>query len=156
MQVEDTPQLKPTRSSFIRSLPESMPVDEVIERGREIGISIQPSDVHSARYYMRQAAVSSAKVSPGVGRTWLRSEPAAEAVKPAPAPAPVPPSNHAPAKQEARRSAGTARRMTKARALAEKNLKDFGSPSAQLRVLVLRLGTERARAIIEELETKRV
>ncbi len=56
MLVDETQSLPPTRTSFIRSLPESMPVEEVIERGRELGLKIQPSDVHSTRYYMRQEA----------------------------------------------------------------------------------------------------
>jgi len=70
MQVEETTTsttnttLKPTRASFIRGLPLDMPVDEVIERGREAGIMVQPSDVHAARYYMRQASVSQAASKP--------------------------------------------------------------------------------------------
>jgi hypothetical protein len=56
MQVEETTQsdLRPTRAGFVRGLPLSMPVEEVIERGREAGIQLQPSDIHAARYYMRQ------------------------------------------------------------------------------------------------------
>jgi flagellar biosynthesis GTPase FlhF len=56
MQVEETSQspLRPTRAGFVRGLPLSMPVEEVIERGREAGIQLQPSDIHAARYYMRQ------------------------------------------------------------------------------------------------------
>lgn len=51
--------MKPTRASFIRSVPISMPVEEVIERAREAGLDLQPSDIHAARYYMRQAATGS-------------------------------------------------------------------------------------------------
>jgi hypothetical protein len=57
MQVEETTQstpLRPTRAGFVRGLPLTMPVEEVIERGREVGIELQPSDIHAARYYMRQ------------------------------------------------------------------------------------------------------
>ena len=70
MQVEETTtstmntSLKPTRASFIRSLPIEMPVEEVIERGRELGIVVQPSDVHAARYYMRQASAAEAASKP--------------------------------------------------------------------------------------------
>jgi hypothetical protein len=67
MQLEETTtttSLKPTRASFIRSLPLEMPVEEVIERGREAGIVVQPSDVHAARYYMRQAAAREAASKP--------------------------------------------------------------------------------------------
>lgn len=58
MQVEETTPstpLRPTRAGFVRGLPLTMPVEEVIERGREVGIELQPSDIHAARYYMRQA-----------------------------------------------------------------------------------------------------
>jgi hypothetical protein len=58
MQVEETTPstpLPPTRAGFVRGLPLSMPVEEVIERGREAGIKLQPSDIHAARYYMRKA-----------------------------------------------------------------------------------------------------
>jgi len=57
MQVEETTPstpLRPTRAGFVRGLPLTMPVEEVIERGREAGIELQPSDIHAARYYMRQ------------------------------------------------------------------------------------------------------
>lgn len=43
-----------TRASFVRGLPEDMPLEEVIERGREAGLDVKPSDVHAARWYMRQ------------------------------------------------------------------------------------------------------
>jgi hypothetical protein len=61
MQVEEstpTTPLKPTRAGFVRGLPLTMPIHEVIERGREAGIELQPSDIHAARYYMRQAAAA--------------------------------------------------------------------------------------------------
>jgi hypothetical protein len=57
MQVEETTpstSLRPTRAGFVRGLPLTMPVEEVIERGREAGLELQPSDIHAARYYMRQ------------------------------------------------------------------------------------------------------
>jgi hypothetical protein len=41
-----------------------MPVEEVIERGREVGIELQPSDIHAARYYMRQVAAADASSIP--------------------------------------------------------------------------------------------
>lgn len=61
MQVEETTPstpLRPTRAGFVRGLPLTMPVEEVIERGREVGIELQPSDIHAARYYMRQVAAA--------------------------------------------------------------------------------------------------
>lgn len=70
MQVEETQtsmtngSLKPTRAGFIRSLPLAMAVEEVIERGREAGLELQPSDIHAARYYMRQAAAAEAASKP--------------------------------------------------------------------------------------------
>lgn len=67
MQVEETTPstpLRPTRAGFVRGLPLTMPVEEVIERGREAGIELQPSDIHAARYYMRQAAAAESSSIP--------------------------------------------------------------------------------------------
>ena len=67
MQVEETTPstpLRPTRAGFVRGLPLTMPVEEVIERGREAGIELQPSDIHAARYYMRQAAAADSSSIP--------------------------------------------------------------------------------------------
>lgn len=67
MQVEETTPstpFRPTRAGFVRSLPLTMPVEEVIERGREIGIELQTSDIHAARYYMRQQEAGSASSIP--------------------------------------------------------------------------------------------
>lgn len=67
MQVEETTPstpLRPTRAGFVRGLPLTMPVEEVIERGREVGIELQPSDIHAARYYMRQAAAAESSSIP--------------------------------------------------------------------------------------------
>lgn len=67
MQVEETTPstpLRPTRAGFVRGLPLTMPVEEVIERGREVGIELQPSDIHAARYYMRQVAAAESSSIP--------------------------------------------------------------------------------------------
>jgi hypothetical protein len=67
MQVEETTPstpLRPTRAGFVRGLPLTMPVEEVIERGREVGIELQPSDIHAARYYMRQMAAAESSSIP--------------------------------------------------------------------------------------------
>lgn len=67
MQVEETTQstpLRPTRAGFVRGLPLTMPVGEVIERGREVGLELQPSDIHAARYYMRQVAAAESSSIP--------------------------------------------------------------------------------------------
>lgn len=45
---------KTTRAGFVRALPITMPVADVIERGREQGLEIKESDVHATRYYMRE------------------------------------------------------------------------------------------------------
>jgi len=152
MQAEDTSQLKPTRASFIRGLPESMPIAEVIERGREAGLEIKPSDIHAARYYMRQAATS-----PGGGRS------APELV------------HDAAAANAGNATTGTTKGVyvvggkgdvNKERAVQEEGLpervtmktraklppKPVGSMDEQLRDLVMRMGTVRARAIIEQIE----
>jgi len=154
MQAEDTSQLKPTRASFIRGLPESMPIGEVIERGREAGLEIKPSDIHAARYYMRQAAAS---------QSGGRSAP--ELVHDA---APASPTKGVYMvggrsdinKDRAAQDEGLPERVTmKTRAklpptapAAKLPPKPAGSLDEQLRDLVMRMGTVRARAIIEQIE----
>ncbi|HET8935750.1 MAG TPA: hypothetical protein VFN67_20020 [Polyangiales bacterium] len=87
MQVEETTPstpLRPTRAGFVRGLPLTMPVEEVIERGREVGIELQPSDIHAARYYMRQVAAAGSSSIPQqllLGGTFVtKREPRAGAV----------------------------------------------------------------------------
>lgn len=43
-----------TRAGFVKSCPFEMPLEEVIQLGKEAGLTIIPQDVHTARYYMRQ------------------------------------------------------------------------------------------------------
>ena len=88
MQVEETTPstpLRPTRASFVRGLPLEMPVEEVIERGREAGIELQPSDIHAARYYMRQVAAADGSSIPQqllLGGTFVtKREPRGAAAK---------------------------------------------------------------------------
>ena len=221
MQVEETQTsttdtgMKPTRASFIRSLPLAMPVDEVIERGREVGIQVQPSDVHAARYYMRQASAAETASKPptiaqqlmlggtisaqrdldetagltkiagvrnGASRAVVVATPKASATVAA-----TPVVKAAPAtaakrlkERESRVATRTARQSRPERAeKAEKAEKPYseisiddvlkaapatkarggrrapginGSMEEQLHTLVLRLGTQRAREIIEEIE----
>jgi hypothetical protein len=148
MSAEDTQHLKPTRASFIRGLPLSMPVEEVIERGREIGISIQPSDVHSARYYMRQEADAQlSAVSTDVARVirplaFQSVDPQAVPKTDAPSASPTQP------QRQPRGRAG--RRQQKAPARAQ--LPSLDSVEDDLRAIVLRLGTDRIRAMIEAIE----
>lgn len=167
MQAEETLALKPTRTSFIQALPESMPVDEVIERGREIGIVIQPSDVHSARYYMRQTkappptrkTVSAA--DRGIAATIKRNYELLEAQQSLPnveAAAPKPeaeePGNSR-KKRTSRISESVSVRTapgTKERAKRPPPLNNVKQIEQQLRAIVSRIGTDRAREILSELE----
>jgi hypothetical protein len=81
MQVEEstpTTSLRPTRAGFVRGLPLTMPIAEVIERGREAGIELQPSDIHAARYYMRQVAAKESSDIPQqllLGGTFVTKRP---------------------------------------------------------------------------------
>lgn len=204
MQLEETTttsSLKPTRASFIRSLPLEMPVGEVIERGREAGIEVQPSDVHAARYYMRQAAAQEAASKPPsiaqqlmlggtitprrddvrdvkddkdetAGLTKIAgvrngsSATRTVMVRPAPRPEPEPePSKRARGAKGARQdksarpeisiddvleAVAPKGRGTRRAAVAPPAID--GSMEEQLHSLVLRLGTQRAREIIEQIE----
>lgn len=146
MQAEDTTsQLKPTRASFIRSLPETMPIDEVIERGREAGLEIKPSDIHAARYYMRQAAAS----QPG-GRSApeLVHDAASKGVYVVGGRSDV---NAGSSVKGAAQDEGLPERVTM-KTRAKLPPKPVGSMDEQLRDLVMRMGTVRARAIIEQIE----
>jgi len=149
MQAEDTSQLKPTRASFIRGLPEAMPIAEVIERGREAGLEIKPSDIHAARYYMRQAATS-----PGGGRSapeLVHDAAAANTTNGAAKGVYVVGGKGDVNKERAAQDEGMPERVTM-KTRAKLPPKPVGSMEEQLRDLVMRMGTVRARAIIEQIE----
>jgi hypothetical protein len=156
---ETTTQLKPTRASFIRGLPESMPVAEVIERGREAGLDINPTDVHSARYYMRQAGGVLPAPSSAFAPAAEPTGPVAVPPKRDPAKEPPRPSGaqyiprrsieaSVPAKPRAVAAAPQAAGRTRTKYTA----KATDSLEEQFRLIVMRIGTDRARAIIEEVE----
>jgi hypothetical protein len=169
MQGQETTPLKPTRASFIRGLPETMPVAEVIERGREAGLDINPSDVHSARYYMRQGGGLQPASKSGFAPS-LESAPSGPAAEPTQEPAKE---NASPAKFFGAHQTSGRRvlpKVAKARppqpvaALSSSSREIASKPRSkkaaqedlkmeeQLRVIVMRLGTDRAREIIEEVE----
>jgi hypothetical protein len=173
-QETTTTQLKPTRASFIRGLPESMPVAEVIERGREAGLDINPTDVHSARYYMRQAGgpqpAANSAFAPAAEQTGPIAVPAKR--DPARDPAKEPPrpsgaqyiprrtitsatsatsaTSHGNVTAKPRAVAPAAQAATKTR--TKYTTKATDSLEEQLRLIVMRIGTDRARAVIEEVE----
>jgi hypothetical protein len=179
MQAEDdsTP-LRPTRASFVRGLPESMPIEEVIERGREAGISLNPSDVHSTRYYMRQEALAQLSSRPAVSvrppsmPQLVQATPLArtnaEKPKPDARPTnilglraatngkerPVVKPRRTPAAPRAATPAAPVKKAAKMPTLPPVKLS--GSLEEQLRKIVLRIGTERARRIIELMENLKV
>jgi hypothetical protein len=183
MQVEDesTP-LKPTRASFVRGLPETMPLEEVIERGREAGIQLNPSDVHSARYYMRQEALAQLSARPSAPPQLVQATPVARVTPGKPkaevkatsmlglrAPS-APSSAHATsAARGGKKSVEVKSRRGRASAPAAVPVpapapakrakaapKLDGSLEEQLRQIVMRIGTERARRIIEQIEDLQV
>lgn len=193
MQAEDDSMpLKPTRAGFVRGLPESMPIEEVIERGKEAGIQLNPSDVHSARYYMRQEALAKLSSRPVSVPQLVPSAPVARA-KPAEAKPDAQPTNilglraansgkeaaepksrratAAPAKKRGKPAAPApqpaaklspkliqqaAKLTQQAAKLSPQAAKLTGSLEEQLRKIVMRIGTERARRIIEQIEELRV
>jgi hypothetical protein len=149
MSADEMQQLKPTRASFIRSLPLTMPVDEVIERGREIGISIQPSDVHSTRYYMRQeadarmSAVSTSSEVARVIRPLVFQTPGVQVVPKLDAPVEKPGEVRA----EARARKGRTEKPD-----VRKPPLSIADVERDLRAIVLRLGSDRVRSMIETIE----
>jgi hypothetical protein len=159
-QETTTTPLKPTRASFIRGLPDSMPVAEVIERGREAGIEINPTDVHSARYYMRQAT----GLPPAPGSFAPQAELAGALTPPAkrdPAKEPPKPSGaqyvtrrnvEANVAAKTRAAAAPPPPRTAAKPRAKVAVRSTDSMEEQLRLIVMRIGTDRAREIIEEVE----
>jgi hypothetical protein len=179
MQAENTTpntqsaQLKPTRSSFIRSLPESMPVEEVIERGREVGLTIQPSDIHSVRYYMRQEAIAPTPTAPVLGRKFLQPRSVGTPAKVEPRKNGASGPANGVQKQTAFSLPGLDKRPRNANQTLDKrprnanqtpNLRKLAKPvrrtdgalEDELRGLVMRLGTDRTRAIIEKLENTKI
>jgi len=191
MQADETLALKPTRASFIRSLPEAMPVDEVIERGREIGLVINPSDVHSVRYYMRQvgkAQPARKTASPtatlpgsptgtlptlptlpnttstattlerGIAATVKRNYELIEAQQ-ADESAPRSKSSPAPiAFGKKKRGSNGAEPVTRSQPIVKERTKrapivtDVRAMENQVRFIASRIGTDRVREILEELE----
>jgi hypothetical protein len=147
MQADETQTIRPTRTGFVRSLPETMPVEEVIERGREVGLTIQPSDVHSTRYYMRQEALAMASAVPAPASRMpppVRLQPPVaeharerEPVKVEPEPSP------------SGRRAGRKRVNQVALRAAPPPM---GAWKEQLRVMVVRMGSDRVRDAVAEIE----
>lgn len=182
MQAEDDPMpLKPTRAGFVRGLPETMPIDEVIERAREIGLPLNPSDVHSARYYMRQEALAKLSSRPSSVPQLVQASPIArpkpevvvrakpEEAKPEPAPtnilglrsatngkARASGSGNGPkgrrTQAQARPAAPPAKQQRLLQPPSLPPVKFSKGLEEQLRQIVMRIGTERARQIIKQIE----
>ena len=155
MQAGENPTpLRPTRAGFVRALPLTMPIEEVIERAREVGLELKPSDIHSARYYMRQqAAAAEAAPRPAFIPSIARNVEASTSN-----------SENAPTKSAItrliqERPADTSSRGVNGSASgrghsrARSKVVTTEADVIQLRRLVLRLGTERTREIIQDLES---
>lgn len=159
-----TTSLKTTRGSFVRGLPLSMPIEEVIERGREAGLELQPSDIHSTRYYMRQATAAEAARKASVtqqlqlGPGFIGQAAKAAEARQASGDADDDEAHEEREAHEAR--AGGANGVERRTATRNKRAPKHATLSSvsglslddQLRVLVLRLGTDRTRAVIAEVE----
>jgi hypothetical protein len=162
MQAGENPtEIRPTRAAFIRGLPLAMPIEEVIERAREAGLVLKPSDIHSARYYMRQQSAAPEASRPSFMQAIVRggdapAERAASNQDSPPNKAPVArlvPNRSVVATQiTAKVRESIVRGSAVERSRVKPKLESAGSPDEQLRRLVLRLGTERTREIIQDLE----
>jgi hypothetical protein len=165
MQSEEQTPLKPTRAAFIRSLPLTVPVEEVIERAREVGLQLQPSDVHAARYYMRQGpGVESAgrpaftkPFANGGGNAAREARENREHKEP---PKTVAASGQVSSVRAALDQAALTRsvldsksRSTASKKRARKLIPTGDTPDEQLYFLVLRLGCDRARELIGRIES---
>jgi len=148
MQADETQTIRPTRTSFVRSLPETMPVEEVIERGREVGLNIQPSDVHSTRYYMRQEALAMASAVPASAARMpppVRLQPAVEENAREPRKVEVEPEPSQSGRRGGRKRVGQV-------ALRAAPAPSLGSWKDQLRAMVVRMGSDRVRDAVAEIE----
>jgi hypothetical protein len=160
-----------------------MPIEEVIERGREAGIQLNPSDVHSTRYYMRQEALAQLSSRPASvpqlvpATPFVRATPDKGKDKDKDKVETKPTTNilglraassgkGRPAVKETRRSPAPAASAASIAAAAVAEAKKPGKQSPpvqlrgsleeQLRQIVMRIGTERARRIIEQIENLQV
>jgi hypothetical protein len=150
--TEMTTPLKPTRASFVRSLPETMPVAEVIERGREAGLEIKPADIHAARYYMRQTASAQGAGKPGLAPHLVAEAAARGASSSKNATGMYVVSGRSAEASEREQLASEAPRERAGKRTRRAASAVGGTLDDQLRTIVLRIGTERAREIIEQLE----
>lgn len=132
---------KLTKAGLVRGLPEDMSVEDVIAAGKKKGLEIKAADVHAARYYMRQtkdkgvSSKKSLKATKKAANGEKKTASAANGAKTNGA------GNHAPKKI-----------VRKPRA----TLADDSSNlewEMQFRGLIVRVGTSRARQLIEAIET---
>jgi hypothetical protein len=159
-----------SRSAFVKSMPVDIPVQDVIERGQKQGLDIKAADVHAARYYMRKEqekkpaerriirpsptepqqltfVPGGKKDVPGkkeralkavaVKAVAVKQEPPAPVPAPVPAPAPKPVQVAPPPPEEAPR---------------ERAVQAASSAEAQFCHLTRRIGTTRARQLVDEIE----
>jgi hypothetical protein len=146
---ETTTPLKPTRASFVRGLDVNMPIAEVIERGREAGLEIKPGDIHAARYYMRQAAAAQNTGAPQLVRGTTTVAQVKRELSTVHA---VTRGNEAGHSDKERSGSNGASKASAAAKSRKPTPILGGSPEEQLRLIVMRIGTERARSIIEQVE----
>lgn len=130
-----------TKAGFVRALPEDMPVEDVISAGAKKGLEIKAADVHAARYYMRQLKTKgSAKKSAKVAK---KAAPAKRKVTSA---------------TNGLKTNGDAAVHVSAKSLRKPRAARSGISSdlefeSQFRGLVVRVGTTRAKQLIEAIET---
>lgn len=129
-----------TKAGFVRAQPEDMSVEDVISGGAKKGLEIKAADVHAARYYMRQqntkdGSKKGAKVAKKAGNGRKKATAATNGSK----------TNG----DVAHVSNRTVRKARAPRDLVAALDGDFES---QFKGLVVRVGTTRARQLIEAIE----
>lgn len=125
---------KISRAQFVKGVPLSVPVADVIALGKKQGMRIKPSDVHAARYYMRKSAAASSPVKTNGGS----AKPAAVAREVL--------------------EALTAGAGNLSQKVAREAIDAFrsGEVEEEFVVVLLRVGTERAKFIVNRLDPMRV
>jgi hypothetical protein len=123
---------KTTRAGFVRGLPLEVPVDEVIRRGKAAGLEIKKGDVYAARHYMKNGDRASAPtLSVASGNGAIRV-------------------NNRPSRIVHVQEPGAAANGTEARRDAFRAL----SLEKQFKLFVKRVGTVRAHAWVDEVESE--
>lgn len=134
-----------SRAAFVKTMPIDMPSDDVIARGRKVGLDIKRTDVNAARFVMRHSGKN-------VAATSALKATKAKATKPTKLPRNGPEAGyrkHLQAEQQATHAPSANGKPTVV--LAPLLISD---DERQLRSLIVKLGTSRVREVLVALEAK--